>query len=712
MFRKTVFSLLVISLLFAAFLPDISKSLHAKEEINITDSADTEWGGALSAGTDGNFHMIYRQNSDSDDEMYYRRLSLDGETVGVPKLLASAPSDTGFRWSEVAADHSGGARVVFSSTQIDDNAANIYYTGMSSAGSTPMVPKKVHSSDSDSLLCDLDVDSDGNVYVVWLETGSSPQIKWLKLSTTGATLIGPLNVSEGLGFNGDISRPRIAVKQNGTSYVVYERKDNALARWEIMFTSINPDGNTIVSPRNCVRDLVYDINQIHVDLDGNYELHLSYIVNDGAFYSKVNRNGYAEIDKLAVSDPRGGSALAPDVACDDHGNVYCAYMERSSPANSWNICVKDKKKNEASFGDAVRLDPSNVSSMYPRLSAVEDGAGVVYQRNDDMFWSTVVTEAPNLPPVAVLEIDPVDTEVGSTVRFMGNASSDPDGSVAEYYFDYGDGVTSGWTGSSVEEHVYDSEGTYTAVLIVRDDQMEESPEVSADVVVAEGNQIPVAVIESIIPNPVVFGHEVRFKGKGTDGDGTVEEYRWSSDLDGDLSSDRIFSSSTLIVGKHSIGFSVKDDGGAWSEEVKMELVVTENRVFSLTDNTGVEKVKTGESVEFRVTYSDPDGDAPVSGKLFYQVDGGMAQSVDLLNGLRGSEAFSDGHEFSVTMEFDEAGLYTYWFEFENEQNGVVTTDKKAFEVEEDSETPGFTLGIVLVSLVAVFIVMIVTGKRI
>jgi hypothetical protein len=87
------------------------------------------------------------------------------------------------------------------------------------------------------------------------------------------------------------------------------------------------------------------------------------------------------------------------------------------------------------------------------------------------------------------------------------------------------------------------------------------------------NQAPSAAIVQVTPNPVSAGDVVTFTGSGTDIDGTVTAYRWSSDIDGPLSDQASFSSSTLTTGIHTITFDVQDDDGVWSSQDTATLYV-------------------------------------------------------------------------------------------------------------------------------------------
>ncbi len=88
-----------------------------------------------------------------------------------------------------------------------------------------------------------------------------------------------------------------------------------------------------------------------------------------------------------------------------------------------------------------------------------------------------------------------------------------------------------------------------------------------------GNTAPVAVIDSISPNPALPGEVVSFSGHGTDSDGTIAGYSWQSSISGALSSLATFSTASLVTGSHTISFRVQDNNDAWSTAATRLLVV-------------------------------------------------------------------------------------------------------------------------------------------
>lgn len=90
-----------------------------------------------------------------------------------------------------------------------------------------------------------------------------------------------------------------------------------------------------------------------------------------------------------------------------------------------------------------------------------------------------------------------------------------------------------------------------------------------------GNKAPTAYIDSIVPPEPTHGEGVTFTGHGTDSDGTVVAYRWTSSIDGEIGTSASFTTSSLSVGSHTISFRVQDNNGAWSENVTANVTVAE-----------------------------------------------------------------------------------------------------------------------------------------
>ena len=119
------------------------------------------------------------------------------------------------------------------------------------------------------------------------------------------------------------------------------------------------------------------------------------------------------------------------------------------------------------FGDGAEESGDSVEHVYAEAGTYtvtltvtdDDGAA------DSISHDVTVVDPPdpvNVVPVAVFE----SSAAGLSVSFDGSGSSDSDGSVASYAWDFGDGAEG--SGASVE-HTFAEAGTYSVVLTVTDD---------------------------------------------------------------------------------------------------------------------------------------------------------------------------------------------------------------------------------------------------
>lgn len=122
--------------------------------------------------------------------------------------------------------------------------------------------------------------------------------------------------------------------------------------------------------------------------------------------------------------------------------------------------------------------------------------------------------AGNRPPVAHADALPCAGALPLTVSFTSAASTDPDGDVLHYSWDFGDGTTSSAANPS---HTYIRPGSFQAVLRVTDAHgMSQS---TLPLVIAAGNSAPsVAITAPADGATVPVGSSVTFEASATDPD--------------------------------------------------------------------------------------------------------------------------------------------------------------------------------------------------
>src|SRR3989454_34117 len=175
---------------------------------------------------------------------------------------------------------------------------------------------------------------------------------------------------------------------------------------------------------------------------------------------------------------------------------------------------------------------------------------------DGAIWLTTPTTIyrywdSGKPPIASFTADPNPAIVPATVTFDGSGSSDPDGTIVSYAWDFGD--STGGSGA-VTSHAYLTFGTFNVTLTVADN---ESFTATAyrDVVV---HAPPVASFTTT-PNSPVAGASVTFNASASrDPDGNIVTYAWNFG-DSKFGSGAITSHPYASAGTYNVTLNVTDN---------------------------------------------------------------------------------------------------------------------------------------------------------
>ena len=203
-------------------------------------------------------------------------------------------------------------------------------------------------------------------------------------------------------------------------------------------------------------------------------------------YTFTEPGGY--IVKLVVTDPAGASDDAtvgvtvnklPDPNVDPVAD-FGVMINGMTITVDGNLSADTDGEITAwlwNFGDNVTWSGVTAQHTYAfagdfnvTLTVVDDKGG------SDSITKSVHIEAPNQAPTARFVAVPTNL----VVSFDGRTSSDPDGTVASYAWNFGDGSI----GSGAQTaHTYTTPGTYTVSLVVTDNKGATSPAVQQPVTV-------------------------------------------------------------------------------------------------------------------------------------------------------------------------------------------------------------------------------------
>ncbi|MGY3317956.1 PKD domain-containing protein [Arthrobacter sp. TE12232] len=185
------------------------------------------------------------------------------------------------------------------------------------------------------------------------------------------------------------------------------------------------------------------------------------------------------------------------------------------------------------------------AGSYTVRLTVTDGDG-----NSASTTRTVTATAPpgNQPPVAAF----TSTTSQLTATVDASTSTDPDGTVASYAWDFGDSTTG--TGKTAS-HAYAGGGTYTITLTVTDNIGAVST--STAQVSVQPNQPPSAQFTATVSNLTAAFDA----GASTDPDGSVASYAWDFG-DASAGTGATPSHTYAAAGNYAVSLTVLDNNGA------------------------------------------------------------------------------------------------------------------------------------------------------
>ncbi|UCE88965.1 MAG: PKD domain-containing protein [Pseudomonadota bacterium] len=242
----------------------------------------------------------------------------------------------------------------------------------------------------------------------------------------------------------------------------------------------------------------------------------------------------------------------------------------------------------------------------------------------------------NQSPTAVIDAPTQGTE-GVPVAFNGANSSDPDGTVVGYDWDFGDGNMG--AGPTVE-HTF-AVGTWTVTLTVTDDAGDTGTTTHTIQINPVGNQPPTAAISA--PATAVEGTPVTLDGSGSsDPDGSIVSHDW--DLGDGNNASGATVTHTYAVGTWTATLTVTDDAGDTDTATHTITVTGINQPQPpVADAGGPYSGEIGQPIQFDGSGSmDPDG--TITAFLWNFGDGNTSTDMSPMH------AYASEGTFDVTLQ--------------------------------------------------------------
>jgi PKD repeat protein len=362
------------------------------------------------------------------------------------------------------------------------------------------------------------------------------------------------------------------------------------------------DGSGSSDPDGTVDSYVWDFGDGSTDTGSNpthtyaapgtFTVTLTVTDNDGASSTcETTANITAEPNEPPICDANGpySGTVGQPVSFDGSGS--------SDPDGTIDSYVWD-------FGDGSTDTGSNPTHTYQTSGSFTVTLTVTDNDGGSSSCTTTaeIGDAPNEPPVCDAN-GPYSGTVGQPVSFDGSGSSDPDGTVDSYVWDFGDGSTD--TGSN-PTHTYAAPGSFTVTLTVTDNDGASSTCTTTAEIGEAPNEPPVCDANG--PYNGTVGVPVTFDGSGSsDPDGTVDSYVWDF---GDGSTDTGVSPSHTYVapGNFTVTLTITDNDGASSTCTTTANITAEPNEPPICDANGPYTGTVGQPVSFDGSgSSDPDG---------------------------------------------------------------------------------------------------------
>ena len=349
-----------------------------------------------------------------------------------------------------------------------------------------------------------------------------------------------------------------------------------------------------------------------------------------------------------------------------------------------------------SFGDGTAASGTTAThsftdaGVYSVTLAVEDNDGATDEQKLTIFVTQEISEETNRRPVASFTATPKIASIGETVNFDASQSSDSDGTITTYSWNFGDNNTA--TGVT-SNHAYTEQGTYTIILTVTDNngKIDIDSQAVSVTTKATPNINPVASFNKTTQT-TSRGENIHFDAtESYDTDGLVVSYIWDFG-DGNTATGTEVDHIYETVGVYTVTLTITDSDGVTTKTTSA--ITITNAIPVATFTKSAETIKVGETVVFDASQSS-DSDGTITTYSWNFGDGNTTTGITTEN------------------TYNEQGTYTVTLTI-TDNNG----DSSSFTANITVETEATSLdlisivGIAITAMIALILIAILAKRRI
>jgi PKD repeat protein len=519
------------------------------------------------------------------------------------ETLVKIAGDTNFAYykPEVKISPTGDVYVVYQAENLASGRSEIYLSKYSTGGKVSFV-KNLSDSSAYSYEPEIDIPGNGYIHVAWADqTGDTHVIKyrffngsaWSDIMTFGQ-----------VGDSENIEDLRIAVDEAGNVFVVFMYWPVARCKFISKYGNYISFEDFPLSGRSKHPDVGADANNVHIvwqykvgneytiayqrrpnqrnsawqswvdlevygtqrprmSVDNSGIPHVVFIQKDGVskrlFYKKWNGSKFDGLK--VVSDPNRYELYHfCDIFAVNADNIITT-IQKGAWGGGKNVSG-NWKRNGTWSGFSLFSKTNGLKPTKQSVDLVGDRffAAIAFGQAFDAVHLLLVEEEGGPggnAPTASFTFSPQTGNAPLDVTFDASESSDPDGQITGYTWNFGDLLAG--SGQTVV-HRFETQGEYTVTLTVTDNDGK-TGSASHNIVVEPPNEPPVArftysPVRGLYPLAVTFDASA-----STDADGQVVQYEWDFG-DDQIGSGEIVTYTFAEKGLYTVSLTVYDDDGA------------------------------------------------------------------------------------------------------------------------------------------------------
>jgi hypothetical protein len=414
--RRLVLAVLLTALLTgsatsAIFIREVTAAslFIVKDLVQVTDGSSFNRPGALVRNADGSFLLYSACCDPTEGDKHYMEVSFSqsGSVWSSPQRLPFEPNCV---YPSAIQDRNGTYWLAWEYQHWGSVGILIANSSDGFVWSDPFqVSSGVNARPS------LIQDDDGVYWVAYEDNSEGPEDIVVRCSEDGVNWSAPIYVTERGDDYSDIMAS-LFQDSNGTYWMVMTRIPPAWDGGGRIWSSHSSDGVNWTRPAK---------------IETNMESHSPHLVQGPS-------GTYVMVWKEFCCSPSGGD------------NVW---ISRSDDCIQWAVPQRLTDREENSLLTCLLASGEEYYMVYD-----------VWQGNEETIWLMTLEEAP-IPPAARFTYSPKPCLLEGEMTFDASASSDRDGHIVSYRWDFGDGSTAE---GCVATHSYSSAGNYTVTLMVVD----------------------------------------------------------------------------------------------------------------------------------------------------------------------------------------------------------------------------------------------------